>query len=265
MRFQILTLFPQMIEQALQEGVVAQAIRAGQVRVEILNPRDFATGTHRSIDDRPFGGGDGMVMMVEPLQAALESLGERKGRVVYLSPQGRLWDDQMAAAWAKSDEPLTLICGRYAGVDQRFINEYVTEEISIGNYILSGGELAALVVLDTVSRFAPGVLGNPISSRNDSFREGLLEAPLFTKPRHHALGDVPSALLSGHHAQIEEFRHSLSLVLTALKRPDLISRAPSASRNKIQAAAKDLLALPQEELKSLGLKLSDLKSLLEWT
>lgn len=262
MRFQVLTLFPKMIEEALREGVVGQAVGAGQVEVKCVNPRDFATDLHRSVDDRPFGGGDGMVMMLEPLVAALESLGDRKGRVVYLSPQGRPWKDSVARQWAGDGRPVTLICGRYAGVDQRLINHHVDEEISIGDYVLSGGELAALVVIDSMTRLLPNVLGNPDSPQVDSFSQGLLEGPLFTRPRQHALGEVPATLLSGHHARIESYRRALALALTALKRPDLVA-VEAVSNLRVVKAVKELLALPPEELKSLGVKTKELETLLE--
>lgn len=266
MRFQVVTLFPVMIEQALKEGVVGQAVSSGQVQVATVNPRDFTCDVHHSVDDRPFGGGDGMVMMLDPLLEALKSLGEQKGRVVYLSPQGRRWNDSLAREWAKNGQPVTLICGRYAGVDQRFINAHVDEEISIGDYVLSGGELAALVMIDTVSRLMPGVLGNPKSAGSDSFAQGLLEGPVYTRPREHALGAVPATLLSGHHAKIETYRQALALALTALKRPDLLhslSLDAKVTLKSVPKAAEQLLALPEEELKSLGLSSAELKSLLE--
>ena len=260
MRFNIVTLFPTMIEHALKEGVVGQAVTDGRVQVTTVNPRDFTTDVHHSVDDRPFGGGDGMVMMLDPLIQSLESLGVEKGKVVYLSPQGRKWDDQTARQWAEENQNVTLVCGRYAGVDQRFINAHVDEEISIGDYVLSGGELAALVMIDTVSRFADGVLGNPKSASRDSFAQGLLEAPMYTRPREHALGVVPATLLSGHHARIETYREALALAVTALKRPDLLSKI-ALPNQPIRAAANELLALPKDELTNLGLNQLDLEKL----
>lgn len=260
MRFNVITLFPNMISQALQEGVVGQSVVADRLSVKTVNPRDFTTDIHHSVDDRPFGGGDGMVMMVDPLIAALESLGSAKGHVVLLSPQGHKWEDQRARQWAERHEPVTLICGRYAGLDQRFINHYVDEEFSIGDYVLSGGELAALVIVDTVARFVPEVLGNPKSAGLDSFAQGLLEAPLYTRPSRHALGPVPNTLLSGHHSRIQSYREALALAVTAMKRPDLLVKI-KMSEERVRAAANELLALPEDEIKSLGLKISDLEKL----
>ena len=261
MHFNVITLFPAMIHHAFKEGVIGQSITAEKVKIHTVNPRDFTHDVHHSVDDRPFGGGDGMVMMLEPLIRSLESL-TTKGKVVYLSPQGRKWDDQTAREWASRQEPVTLVCGRYAGVDQRFINHYVDEEISIGDYVLSGGELAALVMIDTVSRFIPEVLGNPDSACRDSFAQGLLEAPVYTRPREHSLGVVPATLLSGHRRRIHSYRDALALAVTALKRPDLLAKL-NLPANPVRKAANELLALSDDEIKSLGLSSSDLEILAE--
>lgn len=260
MQFNVITLFPNMIQQALQEGVIGQAVSDRRVGVMTVNPRDFTSDVHKTVDDRPFGGGDGMVMLLEPLMSALDSIKDRRGKVVYLSPQGRRWSDATAREWAAKDENVTLICGRYAGVDQRFVNHCVDEEISIGDYVLSGGELGALVVMDTVARFMPGVLGNPESAGRDSFAQGLLEAPMYTRPREHALGAVPATLLSGHHAKIKSYREALAVAVTAMKRPDLLEKIAMPA-SPVRSAANELLTLKPEELKSLGLTVTELQKL----
>jgi tRNA (guanine37-N1)-methyltransferase len=248
MQFQILTLFPEFIQEAQNLGVLGQAIRDAKIKVSTHNPRDFAIDAHRRVDDRPFGGGDGMVMMLEPLIKTMQSL-KAPGRVIYLTPQGRKWNDQSARAMALLGEPVTLICGRYSGIDQRFINAYVTEEISIGDYVLTGGELAALVVMDSISRFVPGVLGNPDSPEHESFKDGLLEGPLFTRPRQHALGDVPEVFIEGDHAKLADYRNRLARLITAWRRPDLAR----FERNQLRREVDALKKIPIEDLAALGL------------
>lgn len=256
MRFNVITIFPQLISDALKEGVVSQAFKGGQLGVKTVNPRDFSTDNHQSVDDRPFGGGDGMVFMIDPLVKALESLGEARGRVVYLTPQGKKWTDALAREWAARDQNITLICGRYAGIDQRVINRLVDDEISIGDYVLSGGEIPALVLMDSISRLRPGVLGNAESPQKDSFVEGLLEGPVFTRPRQHELGTVPSFLTSGNHQEISAVRAALSRALTLLKRPDLVKGSQEAG-----SLSKKLRELPAHELKELGVEEADLLKL----
>lgn len=160
MRFNVITLFPDLIKEALRHGVVGQAIARKDIELELITPRAFTSDVHHTVDDRPYGGGDGMVMLYAPLVQALASLGKSAGHKVLLSAQGKKWSDSQARAWAQFKKPITLVCGRYGGVDQRFINEHIDEEISIGDYILSGGELGAAVLIDSVARFLPGVLGN---------------------------------------------------------------------------------------------------------
>ncbi|MCC7405932.1 MAG: tRNA (guanosine(37)-N1)-methyltransferase TrmD [Bdellovibrionales bacterium] len=251
-RFNVLTIFPEMIRGALQEGLVAQAFAAGKAELHLINPRDFTHDVHRTIDDRPFGGGDGMVMLVEPLQAALQSLGPQRGKTVYLSPQGTPWTDQMARAWSQQTEPVTLVCGRYGGIDQRLIELEVDEEISLGDYVLSGGELGALVVIDSIVRLLPEVLGNAESTEAESFADGLLECPLFSRPREFQGLPVPEVLLSGHHARIEEFRSDVAWVQTALKRPDLLQSQLTAQAQLLKALPR-LTRLSPAELRALGL------------
>lgn len=261
LKINFITLFPQFIESYFREGVVGQACKNQLLDLKIINPRDYATDQHKSVDDKLFGGGDGMLMMVEPLQKAVESLAEeRRGRVIVLSPQGRKWHNSLAKEWADRREPLTLICGRYAGIDQRFVEVFADEEISVGDFILSGGELAALCLIDSVARFIPGVLGDEQSPHAESFHNNQLECPQFTRPRH-ALGlSVPSILLSGHHQKIEKFRQQVSLLRTFSLRPDLMA---DIEKKQIMMAAQELGQLPDEELMALGFARPQLMSLRE--
>ncbi len=258
MNFNVLTLFPQTIHAALSEGVVGQSFQHGNLTVRTINPRDFTTDNHKTVDDRPFGGGDGMVLLIDPLEKALESLGDTKGKVVYLTPQGKPWSDSLARSWANESINITLICGRYAGIDQRFINEYVDEEISIGDYVLSGGEIPALVLMDSIARFCPGVLGNPASPDAESFSKGLLEGPIFTRPREHRLGQVPDFLLCGNHKHIEAVKSALAHALTALRRPDLLD---PKKRNEIRKSVSDLEKIPEKELEAMGVPISEIHKL----
>ncbi len=222
MRWHIITLMEDMIHQGLSHGVVGKAFTKNLASYEVINPREFTSDVHQSVDDRPFGGGDGMLMMAEPLQQSLDSI-ETRGACYYLSPQGKPWDDKMALEMSEQKE-VTLLCGRYGGVDQRFLEKNNIKEISIGDYVLSGGELAALVVIDTVMRKIPGVLGHVSSALKDSFSDLLLEAPYFTRPQEWEGMAVPSVLLSGDHKKIAEFRDRCAQVVTLLKRPDLYKK-----------------------------------------
>jgi tRNA (guanine37-N1)-methyltransferase len=260
--FNILTIFPNMISQSLQEGLVGQAFKNGKAQLNLVNPRDFTFDLHKTVDDRPYGGGDGMVFLAEPFSRALASLGEGKGKVVFLSPQGMPWSDQMAREWAQDQEPVTLVCGRYGGIDQRFIEVFVDEEISIGDYILSGGELGSLVIMDSVVRFLPEVLGNPLSTHLETFAEGLLECPLLTRPRVFMDLPVPEILLSGHHVRMEAFRQDVSLVRTRILRPDLLKQLGVPEMSVVEAARR-LCALPERELKSLGLAVNTVRQIAE--
>jgi tRNA (guanine37-N1)-methyltransferase len=223
MIFDILTIFPDLLHSPLREGIVRKAQEEGLTRVEITNIRDFAYDRHNMTDDRPFGGGEGMVMKPEPLAAALESVRHQRpgGKVILLSPQGRLYDQAMARELA-AEPHLILVCGRYEGVDERFRAAYADEEISIGDYVLTGGELAALVIVDSVSRLLPGVLGCSESAGNDTFSRGLLKHPQYTRPRVFAGQEVPEILLSGDHAQIARFRLIASVKRTLERRPELV-------------------------------------------
>ena len=254
-KIQVVTLFPDYFTSPLREGLLGRAVKEGPMKVFFSNPRRFAEGGR--VDDYPFGGGDGMIMAYDPLKKTLESF-EKKGYVVCLSPQGRMWTAQRARVFAK--RPLiTFICGRYGGVDERFVREFADEEISIGDYVLSGGEAAVLALMESLSRFVPGVLGNPDSVERESFEDpGLLEGPQWTRPRFIEGHTIPEVMFSGHHEKIKEFRFFVSLVLTSLKRPDLVRFKP-ALRKDLSKARECLKALAREELKSLGLEPADLE------
>jgi len=225
MRFDILTIFPQLLTSPLEEGIVRRAIRDGKITVGLHNIRDFAVDKHAMTDDRPFGGGEGMVMKPEPIVAALDHVKQQApgGRVILLSPQGRIFNQEIAMELAAA-ERLILICGRYEGVDERIRAHYVDEELSIGDFVLTGGELAALVVLDAVTRLLPGVLGCEDSASRDTFSRGLLKNPQYTRPRVFEGHEVPEVLLSGDHAAVEEWRLAAAVRLTAERRPELLSR-----------------------------------------
>ena len=254
MNFHVLTVFPEMIESASSFGVVGQAIKSGRLSVQALTPRKFTNNVHQTIDDRPFGGGDGMVMLAEPLGLALDEAKKKAGGrrlVIHLSPRGEPLTDRLARELAGYQD-LILVASRYGGVDQRFLNENVDREISIGDYVLSGGELAALVVIDAVARLIPGVLGNEASSEVESFAGplGLLEAPQFTRPREWHDQEVPAALLSGHHAEIEKWKYALAILVTATRRPDLL-KAVSAKDRRV--AIKIWESMSAKERTSCGL------------
>jgi len=225
MIFDILTIFPDLLDSPLNEGILRKARREGIIQVEMTNIRDYALDKHSMTDDRPFGGGEGMVMKPEPLALALQDVRHRRpgGKVILLSPQGRLFNQQVAKKLAALQH-LVLICGRYEGVDERFRQSYVDDEISIGDYILTGGELAAMVVIDSVSRLVPGVLGCSASAENDTFSRFLLKHPQYTRPRVFENHEVPEELLSGDHGKINRFRFLASVRRTIERRPELIGR-----------------------------------------
>ncbi|MBI4294067.1 MAG: tRNA (guanosine(37)-N1)-methyltransferase TrmD [Betaproteobacteria bacterium] len=225
MRFDCVTLFPQMFAAVTDAGVTRRALEQGLWELELWNPRDFTSDSYRTVDDRPYGGGPGMVMLVEPLEKAVAAArGAAPGgaRVVHLSPQGRLLDHARVAELA-AETRLVLLCGRYEGVDERLIHRCVDEELSIGDYVLSGGELAAMVLIDAVVRLLPGVLGDEQSAQQDSFVDGLLDCPQYTRPEQYQGEAVPTVLLSGHHAQITRWRRKQSLGRTWLRRPELLA------------------------------------------
>lgn len=224
MIFDILTLFPEVCQVYLEASILGRAARAGLIEARLINVRDFAPDRHRTVDDLPYGGGDGMVMMAPPLVAALESLPVEPGtRVILLSPQGRALDQELARELAVLPR-LTLICGRYEGVDERVIAGWVDQEVSLGDFVLSGGELAALCLVDAVSRLIPGVLHGADSAAADSFMDGLLEHPHYTRPPEFRGMGVPEVLMSGHHAAIARWRRKESLRRTRDRRPDLLAK-----------------------------------------
>ena len=235
MRFDVITLFPELFAPFLTVGVTRRAFESGQVGVHLWNPRDYAEGNYRRVDDRPFGGGPGMVMMAEPLAkclAAVRAQRDDKAPVVLFSPVGRRLDHAGAQAWSQSAGAV-LVCGRYEGLDQRFIDRHVDVQISLGDFVLSGGEVAAMALLDAVARLQPGVLGDEDSHHFDSFNpalDGLLDCPHYTRPEEWQGMKAPAELLSGHHVQIERWRRDRRLEITARERPDLIDAARAAGR-----------------------------------
>ncbi|MDM0084552.1 tRNA (guanosine(37)-N1)-methyltransferase TrmD [Variovorax sp. J31P179] len=235
MRFDVITLFPELFAPFLASGVTRRAYESKQVEVVLWNPRDFAEGNYRRVDDRPFGGGPGMVMMAEPLSACLDAALAARGAaapVLLFSPIGETLRHQAVEQWA-AGEGAVLVCGRYEGIDQRFIDARVTHQLSLGDFVLSGGEIPAMALLDAVARLQPGVLGDQASHVQDSFNpalDGLLDCPHYTRPEQWRGEGVPAPLMSGHHVQIERWRRDQRLAITRDKRPDLIDAARVAGR-----------------------------------
>ncbi len=246
MRFDVITLFPELFEPFISQGVTRRAFESGQVALRLWNLRDFGEGAYRRVDDRPYGGGPGMVMLAEPLWQCLQQVRADRGQgaaVLLFSPAGRVLDQAAVGRWASNSAGAILICGRYEGIDQRFVDACVDEEISLGDFVLSGGEIAALALIDAVARLQPGVLHDEGSHQQDSFSPdlgGLLDCPHYSRPEVWQGRPVPQVLLSGHHAQIAQWRRQQSQDLTARRRPDLLHQA-----NDPQApAAPGLSALP---------------------
>lgn len=226
MRFDVITIFPEMVANAAAFGVTGKAIDRQLVQLSLWNPRDYAGDRHRTVDDRPYGGGPGMVMKYQPLHQAVQCAkadGTGKARVIYLSPQGRLIDQNLLAR-AAQEEQLILVSGRYEGVDERFVRTDCDEEWSLGDYVISGGELAALIVIDAISRLLPKVLGDEESAKQDSHFNGLLDCPHYTRPEHLPVGIVPEVLVGGNHADIDRWRTKQSLGRTWQRRPDLLKK-----------------------------------------
>ncbi len=223
MDYTVLTIFPELFDAFWAHGIVRRALTQGQATAGAINIRDYAAGRHKVTDDRPYGGGAGMVMKPEPLAAAIAAAQEKspEALVVMLTPQGRKFDQAMAGEISR-EIGLTLVCGRYEGVDERICGDQIDLEISIGDYVLTGGEVAAMAVIDAVTRLIPGVLGNADSARQDSFAQDLLEHGHYTRPPSFNNESVPEVLLSGNHSAIEQWRREYSLVKTFLKRPDLL-------------------------------------------
>ena len=227
MRFHILTLFPDMVEQGLHTSIIGRAVEKGLLAIEAVNIRDYTVDKHKKVDDYPYGGGAGMVMQAQPIYDAYLSIVEKIGyrpRTIYLTPQGPLFTQQAAKEFAL-EEDVILLCGHYEGVDERVLEEIVTDYISIGDYVLTGGELPAMVMIDAVSRLVPGVLNNEESAEFESFHDNLLEHPQYTRPVEFRGRKVPDVLLSGHHGNIDKWRREQSLKRTLERRPDLIETA----------------------------------------
>ena len=227
MNFHVLTLFPEMIEQGMNTSIIGRAIAGGYLSVDAINIRDYAFNKHQKVDDYPYGGGAGMLMQAEPVYLAYQSIEEKIGyrpRVVYLTPQGSVFNQTMAKDFAK-EQDLVFLCGHYEGIDERVLEEVVTDFVSIGDYVLTGGELLAMVMMDAVSRMVPGVLSNQESGETESFAGNLLEYPQYSRPEEWHGKKVPPVLLSGHHANIEAWRREQSILRTAKNRPDLLKKA----------------------------------------
>ena len=270
MNFHILTLFPEMVENGLKTSIIGRAVAGGLLSIEAVNIRDFAFNKHQSVDDYPSGGGAGMLMQAEPVYLAYKDIEERiqkriqnakmqnaeteeqdaevkvqnagiqdaetvspdkKLRVVYLSPQGKTFDQKMAEELAE-EEDLVLLCGHYEGIDERVLEEIVTDYVSIGDYVLTGGELPAMVMVDTISRLVPGVLHNDVSAEFESFQDNLLEYPQYSRPEEWHGKKVPPVLLSGHHANIEKWRREQSILRTYERRPDLLEKSSLTWKEK---------------------------------
>ena len=249
MRFDVITLFPEMFDALTRYGVTRRAAEQGKFVLQTWNPREFTSDNHRTVDDRPYGGGPGMLMMAEPLAQAINAAkqvqvqaGVAKSCVIHLSPQGRPLTHEVVKELLARDEGLILLASRYEGVDERLLRRYVDEEISIGDYVLSGGELAAMVLIDSVVRHLPGVLGDADSAQQDSFVQGLLDCPHYTRPEVFEGEGIPEVLLSGHHAEIEKWRLKQALGRTWQRRPDLL-----AHRQLTKQEARLLAEYQQEQ------------------
>ena len=234
MNYHVLTLFPEMILQGLNTSIIGRAIEKGILSLEAVNIRDYAGNRYGKVDDYPYGGGAGMVMQAEPVYAAVKDLEERMGhkpRVIYLTPQGSVFRQEMAVDFAK-EEDLVFLCGHYEGIDERVLEEVVTDYVSIGEYVLTGGELPAMVMIDAISRMVPGVLSNGESGTIESFHDNLLEYPQYSRPEVWRDKAVPPVLLSGHHANVEKWRREESIRRTLERRPDLLEDANLTEKEK---------------------------------
>lgn len=227
MRFDVLTLFPEMFEAVLGSSIIGRAIKNRIIEVNLINIRDYSEDKHKRVDDYPYGGGAGMVMQPEPIYNAYVNITKSlkyKPKVIYLTPQGKVFNQNMAKEMSKNNKHLILLCGHYEGVDERIIEEIVDMEISIGDYVLTGGEIPAIVLIDTISRLIPNVLGHENSAAEESLVNGLLEYPHYTRPHKFRRREVPEILLSGNHANIEKWKMEQSIIRTIQKRPDLIKK-----------------------------------------
>lgn len=235
MNFHILTLFPEMVMNGLHTSIIGRAAAKNLLSIEAINIRDYASNKHQSVDDYPYGGGAGMLMQAEPVYLAYKAVEEKtekkKLRVVYLSPQGDTFTQKMAEELAQ-EEDLVLLCGHYEGIDERVLEEIVTDYVSIGDYVLTGGELPAMVMVDTISRLVPGVLHNDVSAEFESFQDNLLEYPQYSRPEEWHGKKVPPVLLSGHHANIEKWRREQSILRTKERRPDLLEKCELTEKER---------------------------------
>ena len=234
MNFHILTLFPEMVMDGLNTSIIGRAQSKGLLSVEAINIRDFAENKHNRVDDYTYGGGAGMLMQAGPVYGAYRSVVEKaksKPRVIYLSPQGETFSQTKAEELAQEEE-LIFLCGHYEGIDERVLEEIVTDYVSIGDYVLTGGELPAMVMIDAISRLIPGVLHNDVSAEFESFQDNLLEYPQYTRPEEWHGKKVPEILLSGHHANVEKWRREQSIIRTAERRPDLLEKANLSQKEK---------------------------------
>ena len=237
MKFHVLTLFPEMIEQGFHSSITGRAMEKGLLQLDAVNIRDYAVNKHMRVDDYPYGGGAGMVMQAEPVYRCYEAVKEKIGRdvrVIYLTPQGRVFNQKMAEEFA-AEEDLIFLCGHYEGIDERVLEEIVTDPVSIGDYVLTGGELPSLVMMDAISRLVPGVLGNDMSAVGESFADSLLEYPQYSRPAVWREKEVPEVLLSGHHANVDAWRREQSVIRTAKWRPDLLETAQLSKKERILA------------------------------
>lgn len=249
MNFHVMTLFPEMVVSGLAASILKRAMEKQLISLNVANIRDYSTDKHHRVDDYPYGGGAGMVMAAGPVvrcyravEERLLAAGGKKPRVIYLTPQGRVFDQEMAMGFAK-EEDLVFLCGHYEGIDERAVEIIVTDQVSIGDYVLTGGELPAMVMIDVIARLVPGVLNNKESAEFETFHDHLLEYPQYTRPEEYEGRRVPEVLLSGHHANIEKWRREQSILRTAAARPDLMERA-------IPSLGKKELAFYQETQKS---------------
>lgn len=244
MNYHILTLFPEMVENGLNTSIIGRAVNKGILSVEAINIRDYTKEKHGHVDDAPYGGGAGMVMQAEPICDAYDALCERIGkrpRVLYMTPQGKVFNQSIAEELAK-EEDLVFLCGHYEGIDERALELIVTDQLSVGDYVLTGGELPAMIMIDCISRLIPGVLNKAVSAEIESFHDNLLEYPQYTRPEEYKGMKVPDVLLSGHHANIEKWRREQSIQRTLERRPDLLEDANLSKKEKkyLEELKKDL-------------------------
>ena len=238
MKYYVMTLFPEMFEQVMGSSIMGKAIDQGLIELEIFNIRDFTLDKHNKVDDYPYGGGAGMVMEAEPIYRCYEEIcsrAEKRPAVVYMTPQGEVFSQRKAESLSTKDE-VVFLCGHYEGVDERVLEEIVTDYVSIGDYVLTGGELPSMIMVDAISRLVPGVLHNDVSAEFESFQDNLLEYPQYSRPETWHDKKVPEVLMSGHHANIEKWRREQSVIRTAKNRPDLLEKAELTDKERILAA-----------------------------